>query len=429
MTLPASPFARIALALLAALFAGAAALAALYAGGAFAQVEGDRGIAPLMVSTDINVGGIEVNTTGENAEEARQTAWREAQRTAWEKLGGPDISDSQLQQLVSSIVIQREETGPRRYVATLGVTFDRQRAAGYLGRSGETQRSAPMLLLPVTISAGSELMYQQVNPWQRAWAEYQPGASRIDYVRPSGAAGESLLLTYGQVGRRSRNWWATILDQFGAADVLVPIAELDYLYPGGPVEGRFTARFGPDNNYLGSFTMRADSPRQLPAMLTRAVARFDEMFVEALAQGTIRVDPTLSRGTGTMDRDLARLIEQSRAILAQAEAARNRTTQTEEENVADANAAQVAASSGEEGPSVVNLFINFPTPDAEAFDAGLSTVRGTPGVRGASVASTAIGGTSVLSVSYAGSLDDLVGALAQRGYNVQRAGNNLTISR
>ena len=78
---------------------------------------------------------------------------------------------------------------------------------------------------------------------------------------------------------------------------------------------------------------------------------------------------------------------------------------------------------------MVNLFINFPTPDAEAFDAGLSTVRGTPGVRGASVASTAIGGTSVLSVSYAGSLDDLVGALAQRGYNVQRAGNNLTISR
>lgn len=424
MTLPATPFARIALVLLAAL----GALAALYAGGALAQVEGDRGIAPLMATTDINVGGIEVDVTADNAEEARQQGWREAQRKAWEKIGGPDLSDAQLQSLVSAIVIQREQAGPRRYVATLGVTFDRQRASGYLGSASAMRRSAPILLLPVTVSAGTALMYQQVNPWQRAWAEFQPGASRIDYVRPAGAGGESLLLTYGQTGRRSRNWWATILDQFGAADVLVPIAELDYQYPGGPIVGRFTARHGPDNEYLGSFTMRADSPRQLDAMLERAVARFDALFVEALAEGTIRPDPTLNRAGGAIDANVARLIEQSRAILARAEAERTRATRTEEDEVADANVAQVEAGD-DETPSVINLFINFPTPDADAFDAALSTVRGTPGIRGASVSSTAIGGTSVMSVTYAGTLDELVGALAQRGYNVQRQGTNLTISR
>lgn len=424
MTLPASPFARIAFACLAL----CGLMAALYGGWVNAQVEGDRGIAPLMVSTDINVGGIEVNVTADNPEEARQKGWQEAQRKAWEKLGGPKISDGQLQGLVSAIVIQHEETGPRRYVATLGVTFDRQRAAGYLGRSGETQRSAPILLLPVTVSAGTELMYEQANPWQRAWAEYQPGASRVDYVRPAGQAGESLLLTYGQTGRRSRNWWATILDQFGAADVLVPIAQLHYVYPGGPVEGRFVARHGPDDEYLGSFSLRANSPRELPAMLNRAVERFDEMFVKALADGTIRPDKTLGRSSGMMDRDIARLIEQSRAILAQAEAARTRAA-TEEENVADANAAQADAAAGGDAPSIINLFINFPTPDAASFEAGLNTVRGTPGVRGASIGSAAIGGTSVLSVTYEGTIEQLVGALAQRGYNVQRAGNSLNISR
>ena len=72
MTLPATPLPRIALVLLALL----GVLAALYAGGAFAQVEGDRGIAPLMASTDINVGGIEVNVTADTAEEARQAAGR-----------------------------------------------------------------------------------------------------------------------------------------------------------------------------------------------------------------------------------------------------------------------------------------------------------------------------------------------------------------
>ncbi len=425
MTLSAPSFPRIAIACLALI----GVVAALYAGWANAQVEGDRGIAPLMVSTDINVGGIEVNTTGDSAEEARDKAWKQAQRLAWKKLGGPDLSDGQIQGLVSSIVIQHEEVGPRRYVATLGVTFDRQRAAGYLGRSGETQRSAPMLLLPVTLSGGSELRYQQVNPWQRAWAEYQPGASRVDYVRPAGSGGESLLLTYGQTGRRSRNWWATILDQFGAADVLVPIAELHYQYPGGPVEGRFTARHGPDNEYLGSFTMMASSPRQLPAMLNKAVEKFDEIFVEALSNGTIRPDRALGRSRGTMDRDIARLIEQSRAVLARAEAARNNATKTEEENVADANAAQAGAGDEEGTPTVINLFISFPSPDAAAFEAALTAVRGTPGIRGASVSSTAIGGTSVMSVTYAGTQDELVGAIASRGYNVQRNGNNLTISR
>jgi len=424
MTLSVPPFARVAIAILAL----AGAVAALYAGWANAQVQGDRGIAPLMVSTDINVGGIEVNVTADTAEEARQKAWKQAQVLAWEKLGGPKLSESQIQDMVSSIVIQHEETGPKRYIATLGVTFDRQRSAGYLGRSGETRRSAPMLLLPVTISAGSELMYEQVNPWQRAWAEYQPGTSRVDYVRPAGQAGESLLLTYGQTGRRSRYWWATILDQFGAADVLVPIAQLHYVYPGGPVEGRFVARHGPDDEYLGSFSLRANSPRELPAMLNRAVERFDEMFVKALADGTIRPDKTLGRSSGMMDRDIARLIEQSRAILAQAEAARNRAA-TEEENVADANAAQADAAAGGDAPSIINLFINFPTPDAASFEAGLNTVRGTPGVRGASIGSAAIGGTSVLSVTYEGTIEELVGALAQRGYNVQRAGNSLNISR
>ena len=88
MTLSVPPFARVAIAILAL----AGAVAALYAGWANAQVQGDRGIAPLMVSTDINVGGIEVNTTGETAEEARDKAWKEAQRKAWERIDGPELA-------------------------------------------------------------------------------------------------------------------------------------------------------------------------------------------------------------------------------------------------------------------------------------------------------------------------------------------------
>jgi hypothetical protein len=209
-------------------FAPIAGAIALLAGVALvAQVGGDRGIQAVAASTDIEVSGISVDVQGKNPEDARLNGWKKAQRLAWEKIDGPDISDAQLEGLVSAIVVEQERLGPRRYIARLGVIFDRARAGGLLGREGERAHSAPMLLLPVTISGGTQTMFEVRNPWQRAWAESQMGASAIDYVRPSGAGGESLLLTYGQTGRRSRAWWNDILDEFGAADVLIPIARLN----------------------------------------------------------------------------------------------------------------------------------------------------------------------------------------------------------
>jgi hypothetical protein len=179
-----------------ALVAGLAALTA--------QVTGDRGIAPVASSSDIDVTGIEVDVRGDTAEEARAAGWRKAQRDAWAKIGGPDLPDSQIDGMVSAIVIERELIGPRRYRASLGVIFDRNRAGQYLGGGSRGRSSAPMLLLPVTASAGTYTMYEVRNPWQRAWAEFNPGTSRINYVRPAGAGGDSLLLNHGQSMRRSR---------------------------------------------------------------------------------------------------------------------------------------------------------------------------------------------------------------------------------
>ena len=418
------------------LIAGSALVAALgiIASGAvsdlFGQVDGERGIPVVTASRDIDVSGIEVDVTGENAQEARETGYREAVRKAWEKLKGPDMPDGQLQSMISAIVVERERIGGTRYVATLGVIFDRQRAGRYLGGGGEASRSAPMLLIPVTMAGGSALVYEQRNDWQRAWAEYQSGSSRIDYVRPSGAGGDSLLVTYGQTSRRSRAWWGNILDQFGAADVLVPIVRLDYRYPGGPVEATFTARYGPDNRYLDSFSMTAPNPSSVPEMMRRAVARFDTLFESALARGVLRPDPTLNqRGAGASP-ELQRLIEAGRAALAQDRASAAASVAAD----AGATAGEGTTASTPEPsaplPATTGSFVvQFATPDAGSFDATLSGVRATPGVRGAAPSSVGIGGTSVMQVTYSGSLDQLAGALRARGFTVTQGSNALRISR
>jgi hypothetical protein len=403
----------------------AAALLALGAKALIAQIGGDRGIAAVAASGDIQVGGIKVDVTAKSAEEARDEGWREAMKLAWKKIGGPPIPDGQLYSMVSSVVIEHEELGPTRYIARLGVVFDRTRAGGLLGRDGKIEHSAPLLLVPVTFSAGAQTVYETRNPWQRAWAEYQPGASRIDYVRPTGAGGDSLLVTAGQITRRSRTWWRNLLDQFGASDVLIAIADLRHQYPGGPVRGQFTARYGPDNAFLGTFTLTARSQEALPAMLEQAVVRFNAIFEQALSEGKLKPDPTLNLGAPQIDPAIQRLIDLARAADAQERAARAA------ERAADAPSATPSPDATPTGePSAIATYtVQFATPTAAAFDAALVAVRGTPRVQVAAATSTAIGGTSTMIVNYAGTESELAAALRARGFTVREAGGGLAISR
>jgi hypothetical protein len=275
---------------------------ALVTGGiVIAQIEGPkRGINPIASTGDFEVTNVSVNVSGKNAFEARQKGWEEAQRLAWSALWrkthgstGAILSDSTLDGIVAAIVVEEEQIGPRRYVAKLGVLFDRARAGQLLGVQGITRRSAPLLILPVTYNAGAPTIFEQRTFWQASWAKFRTAESTIDYVRPSGGGGESLLLNAGQLDRRSRNWWRTILDQFGAADVIMPIARIERQWPGGPVVGHFSARYGPDNKFLGAFTLRVPSSKGIPAMMDQAVVRMDELFRSALASGRLRADASL----------------------------------------------------------------------------------------------------------------------------------------
>lgn len=402
----------------------ACALALAMAGIArlVAQVEGDRGINPVATSHDIEIGGIEVNTTGKTAEEARQAGWEEARRKAWEKAGGPKIPDAQIESFVASIVVEREQIGPRRYIATLGVIFDRARAGQFLSAAEgvAARHSAPMLTLPVLYSGGVAQVYEVRGPWQAAWAQFKAPTSGIDYVRPSGSGGDSLLLTAGQTTRRSRAWWGNIVGQFDASDILIPVARLERQWPGGPVRGTFTARYGPDSVSLGSFTLTANREAELPAMLANAVKRIDAMYNEALARGDLKPDATLSQ-QNELDPALAAIIaaaakmEAANAPAASADPAATPTPTPSATPTAEAK--------------ISTITVQFASPDAKALDAVLSSVRSVPGVRGAATTSLAMGGTSVMRVTFAGSIDELRDALKARGWSVSAGANALSIRR
>lgn len=300
----AGPWTKLGVVLAIGLTAGAIVMGAQQL---IAQIEGDRGIPPVANTVDIQVNGIVVDVTGKSGEEARTEGWKLAEKKAWEKMNGPAMPIEAIDAMVSSIVIEREQIGPRRYVARLGVIFDRSKAGQYVGSEGGGLHSAPMLVIPILYSGGVRQVFEVRGPWQNAWAQFQASGSPVDYVRPTGSGGESLILNAGQAGRRSRLWWRNILDQFDAADVVMPVARLERQWPGGPVRGTFTARFGPDSKVLQSFSMIARDEEALPQMLNQAVARIDGIYRDALASGQLTPDPTLLSGRLAFDSALGEL--------------------------------------------------------------------------------------------------------------------------
>jgi len=408
-----------------ALGLGAAALAVggvLVGPAIVAQIAGDRGIAPIASTGDFEVSGIDVNVSGSSAADARAKGWQEAEKLAWQKLwktnglgGGeaPALDPATLDAMVAAVVVEQEQIGPRRYIARLGVTFDRARTGGYLGMHGQVARSAPLLIIPVLYEGGVASVYETRTPWQRAWAEFHTGESAIDYVRPNGGGADSLLLTEGQLSRRSRNWWRLVLDEFGAADVVMPIARLTREFPGGPVHGTFTARHGPDNRFIGQFELTAPSDDQLPQMLADAVHRLDGLYTQALQQGQLSPDPSLNMAP-QLDPKLINQILDSLGPVRQTLPGQAPVV------VPAAPGAPVAA------PAAA-ITVQVATPDGAALDAGLAALRGVAGVQGAATTSVAIGGTSVLRVTYAGDLESLAAALRAQGWKVTPGANALSI--
>jgi hypothetical protein len=357
-------------------------------------------------SGSYEVGGIQVDVTARNAEAARTGGWRIAQRKGWQMLsqrlggGGGMVSDGTLDSMVSGIVVENEQIGPNRYVARLGVLFSRARAGALLGVAGRAERSAPMLTIPIIWSGGAGQAFEQRTDWQEAWARYRTGNSAIDYVRPAGTGPDSMLLNAGQVGRPGRAWWRTILDQYGASDVLMPVVRLSRQWPGGPIIGVFEARHGPGNHVIARFTLRVGNGDALPVLLDAGVKRIDDAYQQALRNGALHTDPGLSYRPPSA-------VETPVAVATDA--------------VVDSGTVDVATGTA--------ISVQVDTPGVASVSATESALRAIPGVRSAITTSLALGGVSVMRVNFDGDPAVLRAVLEARGWTVQGTGTTLRIRR
>ncbi len=349
------------------------------------------------------IGGIDVDVTARSAAEARMAGYRLAERRAWPLLwarltgeapgSAPALGDGALDAMVAGIESQGEHFSTTRYIARLGVIFDRARASAYFTGTAGALHSPPMLLLPVEDDGAAAIVYQAKTPWRAAWQRFREVVSPVDYVLASGSAGDNLLLTAYQVSRPDRNSWRNILNRFDAVDVLSAEAHLTRDWPGGPVKGLFIARHGPDAEELGRFTMDAANEAGLDAMLDAAVRRVDQIYADALRSGRLKSEPDLAS-------DMAPIASVGATI-----------------GLLPESAATAAAG---------GLDVNVATPDAASVDQLTRQLRAVPTITGVTLRSLSLGGASRLIIGYSGTYEMALYQLDQRGWRVvNEAGGNI----
>lgn len=128
---------------------------------------------------------VPVDATAATAVDARARAVADGQRTAYQRLLRrmtpesewsrlPPVSGNALDSLVRGFQVAGERTSATRYLARLTVSFHRDPVRQLLREAGipftETA-SRPALLLPVYRDATGTLLWEETNPWRRAWIE------------------------------------------------------------------------------------------------------------------------------------------------------------------------------------------------------------------------------------------------------------------
>jgi len=265
------------------------------------------------------VSGIQVDVAAANANAARDQAITQAQRKAWDTLyqrmvpgGGaaPKLSDYDLARLVQGFEIDNEKVSATRYVGTFTVRFRptpvREQLAGAGAGSYVEPPTRPLVVLPITVTDGRTILWEDRTPWRDAWEERDAGNSLVPLVVPDGELEDIQAITAADALAGSPEALARIAQRHRAGGVVVARTELP---PGGPnpkapltVE---VTRLGLDGTReQQTVTVRPDPDDRAPDLMRRAVsftgATLDEMWkrentVSSGAEQTFTVSVPLGR--------------------------------------------------------------------------------------------------------------------------------------
>jgi len=245
----------------------------------------------------LTVNGVEVDVTGDDANSARNAAFVQGQRKAFDKLIGqlvdpasaaslPPLSDDQIGAMVSDFEIETEATSTVRYLGTLTFRFYADPVRQYLAGSGArytATQSPPIVVVPILTQGDSQLLWDDGNLWLQAWSQHGGGAL-VPVRVPIGDLNDIASINVESALTGNAGSFDALERRYGAADTLVAEARIDpaTIVAGGEAVITLTGkRYGP-TGLVATFQDEVRGPADnLPALYATAVDRLDAQLEQS----------------------------------------------------------------------------------------------------------------------------------------------------
>ncbi|MDP6951943.1 MAG: DUF2066 domain-containing protein, partial [Alphaproteobacteria bacterium] len=258
------------------------------------------------------VGGVNVDASGDSAQQAQARALAGGQRLALERLYRkltresdhgrlPTIEDGDVERLVRSYEVGRERRSAQRYIAELTVHFDpdgiREKLRNARIPFAETE-SLPRLVLPLLESGGDMRLWQAPNLWREAWHQIGWRHHLVNLALPYGELEDLTAVSAEQARNGDTEPLSAIAERYNAPETLVALARLE---AGGGVSVTATSHVGDEATIVFSRRLPAGADQATTlrqAALTMAEALESDWklanLVDFSSVSTLDVSATLS---------------------------------------------------------------------------------------------------------------------------------------
>lgn len=144
--------------------------------------------------------GVPAEATAENGVIARERAFVAGRRAAWERIASAagvtrSLSDSQIEGMVTSIIIEEERTSPTRYTGRITVNFNPGRVRAITGGSGTADGGTPgvpgtpgeppprpVASGPAAATIEAVALYGSLNEWLEIRRRLVANTARLEVV-------------------------------------------------------------------------------------------------------------------------------------------------------------------------------------------------------------------------------------------------------
>ncbi len=255
------------------------------------------GIGAAQAESVFTVRGIAIDAQANSATAARQAAIGAGQREALTALmrrltvvdpallPEPPSADL-LTAMVNGFSLTDELVAPTRYRAELSVDFAPEAVRRFLRESGvayaETE-SKPQLVIAVFGAGAGATVWDDGNPWRRAWLERPPRGGLVPLVMPLGDIIDLSTLDAAQALAPDRDALSALAERYNTDEIIVTVAEMPNLGAAdAPAQGVGLSvsvrRVGPAHNDRRDYRLAGEAGETQRALFYRAI----NQVVEAL---------------------------------------------------------------------------------------------------------------------------------------------------